>query len=184
MRNEWKVANIIGAVLLSLVFCTVTVQGAEKKEKKEDKATIKDLPKAVQDAIKKRFQKAEIMSVEKETEKKSVVYEVELKSDGKKYEIEVNANGKILEIEEKIAFTDLPKDVQSAVKKRFPKAVVTEAKKESKGNSVFYEIELKAGKKEYEVTVDSKGKILEVEEEDDDDDKDDDKDDNKDKKDD
>ena len=65
--------------------------------------------------------------------------------------------------EEKIAVDKLPKAVLETVKKRFPKAEITEAAKETDGDKVEYEVSLKDGETKYDVMLTPDGKITLIE---------------------
>ncbi len=155
----------------------------------ETKIDVKDLPKAVVDAIHAKYPKAEIEGAEKETEDGKTIYEVEIEYEvgDKEHELEISLTpeGKILEIEKEIDVKDLPKAVAEAIAKKFPKATLKEAEEVSKvadGKDVVdsYEVTLvTADKKTIEVTVTAAGKITEEEEKKDDDKKEDKKDEKK-----
>lgn len=65
--------------------------------------------------------------------------------------------------EEKIALDKLPKAVLETAKKRFPKAELIEAAKETDGDKVEYEITLKDGETKYDVMFSPDGKITLIE---------------------
>lgn len=65
--------------------------------------------------------------------------------------------------EEKIALEKVPKVVIDTVKKRFPKAELVEAAKETDGAKVEYEISLKDGETKYDVMLTPEGKITLIE---------------------
>src|SRR5262245_4336800 len=114
----WSAASAVaGLVLLA------AVAGADEKDKK---ISLDKAPKAVQDAIKGRFPKAEVASIEKETEGGKVVYDVELKHEGRKYEMDIQENGTVLEIEKEIAAKDLPEAVTKGIEAKYPKATLKE----------------------------------------------------------
>lgn len=75
---------------------------AEEKENEKDIA-VKDLPKAVVDAIKAKYPKAEIEEAEEITTKDGKIYEVEIEIEeaGKEQELEIKitADGKIIKVE-------------------------------------------------------------------------------------
>ena len=62
--------------------------------------------------------------------------------------------------EEKIALDKLPKPVLESVKKRFPKAELTSAEKETEGKKVVFEVLLKDGTTTYEMELSEDGTIL------------------------
>lgn len=65
--------------------------------------------------------------------------------------------------EEKIAIDKLPKAVLETVKKRFPKAELVEAAKETDGDKVEFEVSLKDGETKYDVMLSPEGKITLIE---------------------
>jgi uncharacterized membrane protein YkoI len=65
----------------------------------DEKVNVKDLPKAVLEAIEKRLPGAELLSAKKEKDDGRLQYEVKVRHKGQKYEVEVTPEGKILEVE-------------------------------------------------------------------------------------
>lgn len=136
----------------------------------EEKVPLDKAPKAVLEAAKKRFPKAEVVGVSKEGEKDKTVYEVELKEAGKAIDVTLTPEGVITTIEQQIDAKDLPKAVSEALDKKYPKATfniveIVYAVKDGKENLDFYEVELTAAdKKVFEVKVAADGTIKEVEE--------------------
>jgi hypothetical protein len=125
----------------------------------EQKIPIDELPKAVVDAVKKRFPKAELVGAAKETEGGKTEYEVMLKAGGKKIDLMLTPEGVITVIEKEIAAADLPKSVKATLEKDYPGATykrVEEIIKVVKGKEKLeaYEILLEtADKKTKEVKV-------------------------------
>jgi hypothetical protein len=106
---------VVGLVVL------VTACHADDKKISLDK-----VPKEVMDSVKARFPGADISSVEKETEDGEVVYDFELKHDGRKYEMDIKADGTITEIEKEVAAKDVPESVTNALKAKYPNATIKE----------------------------------------------------------
>ena len=134
----------------------------------EDEVPLKDLPKAVTDAVKAKYPKAELKEASKEVKDGKTVYEVETKLSGKGLDLTVSADGKILETEEEIAVADLPKAVTSAIKAKYPAGTVKTAEKVTKteGNTTSYEVIVALkGKKSRELAISADGKITGDEEE-------------------
>ena len=127
------------------------------------------LPKAVMDAIKGRFPDAEITSAEKEKEDGKVVYDIELKSKGKKYEMDIKEDGTIVEIEKEVALKDVPEAVKKAVEAKYPKSTIKEVMEVNKVKGkeetpIHYEVTLEtAEKKSLEVIVSLDGKSVKEE---------------------
>jgi antitoxin component of MazEF toxin-antitoxin module len=65
--------------------------------------------------------------------------------------------------EVKVELKDLPKAVLETVKKRFPKAELIEAAKETDGTKVEFEVTLKVGETKYDVMLTPDGKITLIE---------------------
>jgi uncharacterized membrane protein YkoI len=160
--------RIMGWLSVSLVVVLVplaTVAPADDKAKAK-KVPLDKVPKAVIDAIKGRFPGADITSVEKETEDGKVVYDIELKHQGRKYEMDIQEDGTIIEIEKEIAAKDVPETVTNALKAKYPKATVKEVMevnkvKGKKETPDHYEVTLEtADKKTLEVTVSLDGKTV------------------------
>jgi uncharacterized membrane protein YkoI len=127
------------------------------------------LPKAVMDAIKGRFPDADITSAEKETEDGKIVFDIALKSKGKKYEMDIEENGTIVEIEKEVASKDLPEGVTKAIEAKYPKAKIKEIMevnkvKDKKETPDHYEVIIEtADKKEQEIEVSLDGKTIKEE---------------------
>ncbi|MBA4192813.1 MAG: hypothetical protein C0467_33025 [Planctomycetaceae bacterium] len=136
----------------------------------EEKLPLDKLPKAVADAVKKRFPKAELVEAAMETEGEKVEYEVTIKDGGIKIDVMLTPDGKITLIEKEIAAKDLPNAVTKALDAKYPKATIKVAEEVTKvtdGKEAldFYEVVLvTAEKKTFEVKLTAEGKITETEE--------------------
>lgn len=93
--------------------------GAEKRSGTE-------LPPPVRAAMDHRFPDALLTAAERETENGNVVYDIELKHQGRKYEMDVKEDGTILEIEKEIKPADIPPAVSKVVEEKYPKSAVKE----------------------------------------------------------
>ena len=135
----------------------------------EEKVPLDKLPKAVADAVKKRFPDAELVSAEKEKEDDKTVFEVAIKNKDQKIEVTVTEDGKVIEIEKEIDAKNLPKAVAETLEKKYPKAtykVVEEVikVKDGKDEPAYYEVLLvTADKKKLEVSINAEGKVTEEE---------------------
>jgi uncharacterized membrane protein YkoI len=169
---------IVWASLAVLVLAAWHVAGAKNEKENEPKGPA--LPAAAADAVKKAFPKATIEEVEREREG-LVLYEVELKADGKEIEVEVTPDGQIVAVEREVAKEDLPEAVAKALGKLAGDAKIQEIEKEEvhavlklvklDTPRVVYEAEFMQNGKEVEVKIAGDGTLLgrEVEDEDDDD---------------
>jgi hypothetical protein len=136
----------------------------------EEKVPLDKAPKAVVEAARKRFPKAEVVGISEEREGGKTVYEVEMRRGGKATDVTLTPEGKIVLIEQEIDAKELPKAVSGALEKKYPKAAykVVEAVYEvadGKEALDFYEVELTtAEKKVVEVQLLPDGKVKNVEE--------------------
>lgn len=139
----------------------------------DEKIPLKDVPKAVLDAVKAKFPKGEIKTAEKEDEDGETTYEVALKSDGHSLDVALKADGTILEIEKEVAHKDVPKAVAAAVEAKYPKGTIKKAEeiitfKGGKEEKSYEVVVTETGKKPVEVKLSADGKIVKHEEDDDD----------------
>ena len=156
-----------GWLVASVVLGALTAAMARADEEKEQKVPLDKVPKAVIDAVKAKFEDAELVSAQTEKEDGKLVYEINLKHKGHKIEVSVTPKGKIVSIEKTIAIKDLPKAVSEAVEAKYPKATIKVAEEVTEGEKVSYEIQLvTADKKKIEVVLDSTGKIVKEEKKD------------------
>ena len=152
-------AGWLGAMLL-------LASGAEAQDKKKD-LELDKIPKAVMDALKSRFPKAEIQKWTKAKEGDDIVYDIEFIEKGRKGEADIKENGVYINFEREIAAKDLPKAVREAIEKRYPKCTLKDVMEETevmgKNEKLSaYEVTLvTADKKDVELRLSPDGKILE-----------------------
>ena len=136
------------------VGCLVMLSTSALADDKAEKIDPDKLPQKVKDAVKARLPGAEVTSAEKEKENGEIVYDLELKHEGRKYEMDIKEDGTIVEIEKEIK--NPPEAVIKAVKRKYPKAAIQEV----------MEVNKVTGKEEkpihYEVTIETDGKKKEV----------------------
>ncbi|MFO0802671.1 MAG: PepSY-like domain-containing protein [Gemmataceae bacterium] len=131
----------------------------------EEKVPLEKLPKAVRQAVEKRFPKVEITGASKEKEGDKLVFEVSLKKNGKNIDVTLTETGVITLIEQELDFADLPEAVAKAFDEKYPKAkyeIVESVTKAADGKETleYYEATLIDGaKKRWEVEVLPSGKI-------------------------
>jgi uncharacterized membrane protein YkoI len=146
--------GIMGWLSVGAVFCLVMLALGAQADEKTGKIEPDKLPQKVKDAVKARLPGAEVTSAEKEKENGEIVYDLELKHEGRKYEMDIKEDGTIIEIEKEIK--DVPEAISKAVKRKYPKATIQEV----------MEVNKVTGKEEkpihYEVTIDLDGKKKEI----------------------
>lgn len=126
----------------------------------EKKITAKDVPAAVMSAFKTAYPNATIRGYAREKENGKLFYEIESREGTMTRDVLYNPDGTVAEVEESVAATDLPPEVQQAIKEKYPKAVIARAEKTTAGDKVSYEIVARQGKKRITLEVDSSGKVL------------------------
>jgi hypothetical protein len=149
---------------IGMVVALVVVAGPALGDD-EEKVPLDKLPKAVVDAVKEKFPKAEMVSASKEKEDGKTLFEVSLKDGKHKIDVTVTPEGKIDTVEKTIEVGDLPKAVAEAFESRYPRATVQKVEEISKEDKVTkYEfLIVTADKKKLEVCFDPKGKFLDEE---------------------
>lgn len=136
----------------------------------EEKIALDKLPKAVLDAAKKRFPKAEWTDAAKETDGDKVTYEVSGKDGDTKMDLTFTPDGKLTLIEKVIDAKALPKAVAATLAEKYPKAtfkIIEEVIKVDGAKEAldYYELLLTtADKKEIEVQLLPDGKVKAAEE--------------------
>ncbi|MDY3558166.1 PepSY-like domain-containing protein [Gemmata sp. JC673] len=154
-------------VMVAVVAGAIAAAGVRADE---EKVPLDKLPKAVADAVKKRFPKGELVEAAKETEGDKVEYEVTVKDGGTKIDVMLTPDGKITVIEKQLAAKDLPKAVTEALGAKYPKATLKTVEevikvKDGKEALDFYEVlVVTADKKTFEVKLTAEGKITETDE--------------------
>jgi hypothetical protein len=141
-------------ILLAMV---AVVAGFVAVQAADEKVPLDKLPKAIADAVKKRFPKAELVSAEKETEGTKVTFEVTIKDGETKIDVDIAEDGTLLGFETKIEIKNLPKVISDAVATKYPQGKMKSAESATK---------VKDGKEAleyYEVVVTNDGKDVEVE---------------------
>src|SRR5262249_2176512 len=114
--SGWSVAGVVASSLI-----VASMSQADDKKISLDKG-----PKAGMTTVKNRVPGASITQIQKETENGEVIYDFELKHEGRKYEMDIKENGTVTEIEKEVAAKDVPEAVANAVKAKFAGATITE----------------------------------------------------------
>jgi hypothetical protein len=139
----------------------------------DEKIAIDKLPEVVLKAINTKFPGAKLEEAAKEVEDGKTTYEVELTFKEGEYTVSVKSDGTIEEVEREVAIKDLPVAVLAALKAKYPKATLDEAEEVTAGTKVTYEVLVKRkGKKDRQLVLNPKGRILQDDEVDDDEDDD------------
>jgi uncharacterized membrane protein YkoI len=143
--------NIMAAALIS----TLLIGGAAALAS-ERKITMKDLPPAVQQAIKEQGG-ATVRGLAKEVDKGKTLYEAELTVNGRSKDIMFDEQGTMVSVEEESALDQIPPPARAAIEKAAGSGKVLAVEKLTEGGNVFYEAQVTKGGKTSEVKVDASG---------------------------
>ena len=133
---------------------------ADDKELKKSQ-----VPQPVLDAFAKARPNAKVKEFEKETWDGKIVFAIEFKENGIESEYVFSPDGTLLASGEEIKPSELPPAVAEAISKAHPQAKIKEAKRKllPDGTVSRFEVELKEGRKEFELEIDPTGNILNTE---------------------
>ena len=151
--------------LIATVMFAATISVTPSRADNEEKVPLDKLPKAVSEAVQKRFPKLELKEASKEKDGNKVLFEVSLKKDGKNIDVTVTEAGTITLIEQEIEFKDMPQAVKKTFEEKYPNAkyeIVETVTKVADGKESleYYEAKLVAAdKKKWEVEVLPDGKL-------------------------
>src|SRR6516165_7701315 len=98
-------------------FCLFVLAGVVHADEK--KIPLDQVPKAVMDTLKGRFDGAVLKGAELVTEDGKTTYEITLKHNGVNYEAILTPEGRLAEYEKEIAAKDLPREVTDALERKY-----------------------------------------------------------------
>jgi hypothetical protein len=126
------------------------------------------LPKSVMKTLKQQYPRAKLVEAVKETEDGDTYYTVTLKNANHTLHVSFTPSGKLTEINTELEIKELPKAVQLSLRKQYPGAKLDDALETldvAENNQRTFTVTLTtAAKKKLEVTLDSKGSVLQEEE--------------------
>ncbi|MCM4157938.1 PepSY-like domain-containing protein [Gramella sp. AN32] len=147
---------ILGIALVLAAITTVAFTTENKDQ----------VPQAVKDAFAKKFPTVQKVDWEKEND---IEWEAEFKMNKVAYSANFLEDGIWQETEHEIKISDVPQNILSSLKTNFPGYEIEEAEMAETPEGKVYEFEMEKGKKEMEITIDSNGKVLNKELEEDED---------------
>ena len=159
MKHQKAVVLVLSVLALSASLATpLAWSGQAGKDKSKNMKA--DLPAAVLEAFQAAYPKAVIKGTSQETEKGTIVYEVESVDGLMNRDLLYTADGKPIEIEESVSPGALPAAVRQALKKAYPGHKLLKAEELTKNGQLLYELEVRSKGKVSEVTIDPSGKII------------------------
>ena len=142
--------------LTALLFCAA-LSGADT----EKKIKMKDLPPAVQAAVKDLTRdNAVLAGLAKEVENGKTMYEAELKVNGHTKDVTIDETGKIVTTEEEVSLASLPTPAREAMQKAVGKRKLARLEAVTKDGTTYYEGLIKSGFKKTEVKIDPAGNTV------------------------
>src|SRR2546422_680314 len=145
-----KFQSIVCAIAIS--FCLAAVASAQEKG-----IRAKDVPAPVIAAAAKAYPNARIVGWAREIDSGKTFYEAEMREGQTKRDVAFMPDGTIDLVEEEIALAQVPAAVQDALKARYPRAVINQAERLTRGSEVQYELHVgRAPKKEVVFMPDGK----------------------------
>src|SRR2546430_12452805 len=136
-----RIFSQIGLIAMAVSLLAVSALAQEKK------ITAQQVPAAVIAAFKNSYPHATIRGYAQEKENGKVFYEIESREGTTQRDVLYNPDGTVAEVEESISTSDLPAEAQEAIRKQYPKAVVTLAERTTAGDKVGYEVAARQGRK-------------------------------------
>lgn len=144
--------NLILTMVLTLTISTVSC------------AQEKDVPQKVKTAFNQKFPNAKRVSWEMEDETE---WEAEFKMNGKEYSANFSLNGEWKETEYEIKKSEIPANIRAILDQNFDDYDIEEAEIAESASGKSYEFEIEVGKEEFEVVIDTQGKLTKKKESDD-----------------
>ena len=151
--------GLVVCLTLCLTGWMATVSLAD--DDKEEAISWEQLPVAVQ--AKLADDKDNIKEIEKEKEGGRVVYEVELKTDGKETELTLDAEGNVLEVEQEVTLDEVPAPVKTIISALAFGGKIEKISKEIEDGKTTYEAEIQRDDLELEIEMDANGNVLKIE---------------------
>jgi len=124
------------------------------------------VPKAVMEAVKKKFPEATPESASKGVEDGQPFYDVQVKLKARNAWITCDPQGHVLSVDREISFQELPKGVVGAVSKKYPKAAIRGVNEIVEGPETIYDVALTFNGKKIVAVFEASGKYVEESEDD------------------
>jgi uncharacterized membrane protein YkoI len=140
---------------------SMLLAGTTLAQETERPARMKDLPQAVQAAVREQSRGAVVRGLSIETEKGQTFYEASLKVKGRIRDVLIDADGNVVEIEEQVTLASLPPAARAEIVKQAGKGRILTVESITKNNVIVaYEAHVKTAGKISEIKVDPDGKPL------------------------
>ncbi len=138
---------------MSLIALTLVASPAFSQE-----IPANQVPSVVLNSFQQTFSKASDIEWEKGVEGYSVEFETGM--FGTDHEAWFDKTGKLVKHKEEISKKDLPKAVMATLNQDFKGYRIDDPKKITEGSKVIYTLELKSFTKDWNIAIDTKGKVI------------------------
>ena len=122
----------------------------------------KDIPELVLKAFTDKYPTAEIKGQLKQVSEKVAFYQIESVDSGETLDVLFQSDGVIVEIAESVEESQLPDNIRTAIREKYPGGKITNAECITRGTHIEYEVALLWGNKTKEVVVNLAGKVFTV----------------------
>jgi uncharacterized membrane protein YkoI len=126
----------------------------------EKKVKMKDLPAAVQQAVKEQSKGATLKGLTTDVDDGQTLYEAELSVDGHGKDVSFDAFGKVVSVEEEVVLASLPAAARSAVEKAVGTGKLQKIESVNENGKSLYEAAISKDGKSSEVKIDANGTTL------------------------
>ena len=143
-------------MMLSVMVSGALVAGVAAQDS-ETKIKMRDVPPAVQQAIKQQSTGATLRGVAREVENGKTLYEAEFRVDGHSKDVTFDTDGQVVSVEEETTLDQISPAAREAIQKAATGGKVGGIEKITEGGKTFYEAQLNVHGRKSEVKVDASG---------------------------
>ncbi|HZS04986.1 MAG TPA: hypothetical protein VFD58_09145 [Blastocatellia bacterium] len=155
--------RLLSAAVLALTLLAAGIAFAQEKKAQdsEKKVRMRDLPAAVQAAVKEQSKGAQLRGLAKEVEDGQTFYEAELRVGRHTKDVLFDTEGRVVSVEEEVTLASLPPLVKAEIQKQAGKGRIALVETVTKGGTlVYYEAHIRGGGKAREVKVSPEGAVV------------------------
>jgi hypothetical protein len=148
------------ALIVSLVFALFVAATNGCAGNREHRIERSALPRDVERTLTAVSAGAAVRGLSAETERGVTFYEAELVVDGRSKDVLIDAAGAVVEIEEEVGLDALPARVREALLRHAGRSQIVRVESVTRnGSPVAYEARIQTVAKQYEIEVDSEGRL-------------------------
>lgn len=141
-----------------LIFAIMTATAAADEPQP---LPLNQVPKAVRDAVMKKFPNAKPQSATQGTDDNKPYIDIVILVKTQKIWVTCDPDGTIRVIDREITIKDLPAPVAAALQKKYPKATIRLVNEITEGSAPSYDIALTLNRKKLVVTFEASGEFVE-----------------------